>query len=79
MTPNKAIIWSKAHCPSCVQAKNLLKMKNIDFEERELGINWTKEDLLAMVPNARTVPQIFFDDELVGGFDNLQEKLKYVN
>ena len=79
MTPNKAIIWSKAHCPSCVQAKNLLKMKNIEFEERELGINWTKEDLLAMVPNARTVPQIFFDDELVGGFDNLQEKLKYVN
>ena len=79
MTPNKAIIWSKAHCPSCVQAKNLLKMKNIEFEERELGIDWTKEDLLAMVPNARTVPQIFFDDELVGGFDNLQEKLKYVN
>ena len=79
MTPNKAIIWSKAHCPSCIQAKNLLKMKNIEFEERELGINWTKEDLLAMVPNARTVPQIFFDDELVGGFDNLQEKLKYVN
>ena len=79
MTPNKAIIWSKAHCPSCIQAKNLLKMKNIEFEERELGVNWTKEDLLAMVPNARTVPQIFFDDELVGGFDNLQEKLKYVN
>lgn len=79
MTPNKAIIWSKAHCPSCVQAKNLLKMKNIEFEERELGINWSKEDLLAVVPNARTVPQIFFDDELVGGFDNLQEKLKYVN
>ena len=79
MTPNKAIIWSKAQCPSCVQAKNLLKMKNIEFEERELGVNWTKEDLLAMVPNARTVPQIFFDDELVGGFDNLQEKLKYVN
>lgn len=54
-------------------------MKNIEFEERELGINWSKEDLLAVVPNARTVPQIFFDDELVGGFDNLQEKLKYVN
>lgn len=54
-------------------------MKNIEFEERELGIDWTKEDLLAMVPNARTVPQIFFGDELIGGFDNLQEKLKYVN
>ena len=79
MTPNKAIVWSKAQCPSCIQAKNLLKMKNIEFEERQIGVNWTKEDQLRVVPTARTVPQIFLDDEFVGDYNNLQERLKYVN
>lgn len=79
MNSIKAVVWSKEQCPSCIQAKNLLKMKNIEFEERILGTAWTKEDLLEAVPNARTVPQIFLNDEFVGGYSNLQERLKYVN
>ena len=33
---NKAIIWTKTLCPYCVNAKNLLKMKGIDYEERNI-------------------------------------------
>ena len=35
-----------------------------------------KEELLEAVPTARTVPQIFLDGELIGGFNELKTKLK---
>jgi glutaredoxin 3 len=69
----KAIVWSKNHCPYCDQAKALLKMKGVEYEERNINNGWDREDLLAAVPNARTVPQIFLDDELVGGFTELKK------
>jgi glutaredoxin 3 len=71
----KAIIWSKYHCPYCDQAKALLKQKGIAFEEKKIGDGYTKEDLLEAVPAARTVPQIFIEDELVGGFIELKARL----
>jgi glutaredoxin 3 len=72
----KAIVWSKDACPYCVQAKNLLQLKGIQYEERNITQGtWTKEQLLESVPNARTLPQIFLDDELVGGFTELKKHL----
>lgn len=70
----RAIVWSKDHCPYCVQAKTLLTQKGIEFEERKIGADWTKEQLLEAVPNAMSVPQIFLDGELVGGFTELRAK-----
>ena len=72
----KATVWSKDHCPFCDQAKNLLKMKGIEFEEKKIGYGYTKEQLLEAVPTARTVPQIFLDDRLIGGFTELRTHLQ---
>lgn len=69
----KAVVWSKYHCPFCDQAKALLKAKNIPFEEKKIGDGYTKEDLLEAVPTARTVPQIFLDEKLIGGFTELKK------
>jgi len=72
----KAIVWSKNNCPFCVQAKSLLKLKNIEFEERNISAEtWTKEQLLEAVPTARTLPQIFLDDNYIGGFTELRKHL----
>lgn len=71
----KAILWSKYHCNFCDQAKMLLKQRGIEFEERKIGDGWTREELLEMVPSARTVPQIFIDDKLVGGYTELKKYL----
>ena len=68
----KAVVWSKDNCPFCDQAKNLLKLKGIEIEERKIGDGYTKEQLLESVPTARTVPQIFIDDKLIGTFDQLK-------
>ncbi len=72
----KAIVWSKYNCPYCDQAKALLTQKGIVFEERKIGDGFTKEDLLEAVPTARSVPQIFLDDQLIGGFTELRQHLK---
>jgi glutaredoxin 3 len=75
----KAIVWSKYQCPYCDQAKALLTQKGIEFEERKIGDGYTREDLLEAVPTARTVPQIFLGEELVGGFTELKKRLENVN
>ena len=72
----KAIVWSKENCPYCLQAKALLESKGIEFEERNVSKDWTREQLLEAVPNARTLPQIFLDDKLVGGFTELRKHLQ---
>jgi glutaredoxin len=72
----KAIVWSKYNCPYCDQAKALLKMKGIQFEEKKIGDGYTKEELLEAVPTARTVPQIFIDEQLIGGFTELKTHLQ---
>ena len=72
----KAIVWSKDQCPYCVQAKQLLDSKGIEYEERNIMHGtYTKEQLLEAVPTARTLPQIFLDEEYVGGFTELRKKL----
>jgi glutaredoxin len=70
------IVWSKYNCTYCDQAKAVLKQKGIAFEERKLGDGWTKEELLEAVPTARTLPQIFIDGKLVGGYQDL---IKYID
>jgi glutaredoxin 3 len=70
-----AIVWSKYHCPFCDQAKALLNQRGISFEEKKIGDGYTKEELLEAIPSARTVPQIFIDDRLIGGFNELKAHL----
>jgi glutaredoxin len=68
----KAIVWSKDQCPYCVQAKSLLESRGIEYEERNVSKDWTKEQLLEAVPTARTLPQIIINNNLVGGFTELR-------
>jgi len=80
-------VYSKNNCPFCVQAKNLLKLKNIAFEEIKIDENTlAKEFILAQ--GHRTVPQIYLNGKLFveGGFqglsklteDQLKEKLNVI-
>lgn len=69
----RAIVWSKKYCPYCIKAKDLLDSKGISYEERNImGQQWTREDLLESVPNAKSVPQVFLDGKLIGTYDQLK-------
>ena len=80
----KAEIWTKPNCPYCVKAKNLFNMKGVDYDEVLIGFDETnlptlsenqkistREELLERVPNAKTVPQIWLDDNYIGGYNEL--------
>jgi len=68
----KVLIYSKAVCPYCVKAKQLLKSKNIEFNEIDIsGDQLMLEEMLLRSSGRKTVPQIFIDDFHVGGCDDL--------
>jgi glutaredoxin 3 len=72
VTAPKVEIYSKFACPFCVRAKMLLKRKGVAFEEYDITLGGPKrEEMLERAPGARTVPQIFIDDVLIGGSDEL--------
>jgi len=71
----KAVVWSKPNCPQCTSAKQLLQLNNIEYEEKNIAEGHKIQDLLALVPNAKTMPQIWLDEEHIGGYLELRKKL----
>lgn len=67
-------IYTTDNCPYCTRAKGLLKSKGIAFEE--ISMEGKLEELKALKEKTglRTVPQIFIDDQLIGGFTELAAK-----
>ena len=69
---NKVVIYTSSLCGFCYKAKSLLKRKNIRFDEINVDINYEKKKEMINRSNGRTsVPQIFFDDQHIGGCDEL--------
>lgn len=69
------VIYSKDKCQQCDTAKLLCQMKGVDFEIKKLDVDYTKEDVLALVPQARSFPLIFKDGEYLGGLPDLKKDL----
>jgi len=70
----RATVWSKDQCPYCVMAKDLLRARGMEYEERNISQGtWTREQLMEAVPGARTLPQIFIDHQLIGSYDQLKK------
>ena len=67
----KAIIWSKENCPYCEAAKVVVRQQGYEVEERKIGNGWTVQQLHEAVPTAKTVPQVFLDDEYIGNYDSV--------
>jgi glutaredoxin-like protein len=72
--PKSYTVFTRPGCPFCVEAKELLKSKNIDFEELVLNKDYTLKSLIA-VSGTTTVPQVFASGERIGGADKLKELL----
>ena len=66
-------IYTWSNCPYCVRAKNLLKSKGIEFEEINLDDKDKELKELQARTGQRTVPQIFIDGKMIGGFSELAQ------
>jgi glutaredoxin 3 len=72
MTANVEI-YTKFACPYCVRAKQLLDSKGVPYTEYDISMGGAKRDeMLARVPGAQTVPQILINDTPIGGSDDLR-------
>jgi len=71
-------IYTKSNCPNCTAAKQLLASKGLDYLEIdvELGSRW--ENLIKEFPDARQMPQVFINEQRVGGLAGLQAALKQI-
>ncbi len=70
----KVEIYTWAACPFCIQAKQLLNSKNINFTEYGIdGDEMARSEMAERSFGRRSVPQIFIDDEHIGGCDDLYE------
>ena len=62
-------------CSYCEQAKNLLRQKQVEHKVLTVGEDVTKEEMLNIVPNARTFPVVLDNGIFVGGLKELKEYL----
>jgi len=78
ISSTNAIVFSQENCIACNSAVSLLKREGYDVEIRKIGegSTWTKKDLLELVPDARSVPQIFVGNYYVGGLPQLKQYLE---
>ena len=69
----KILIYSSMLCPYCFAAKTLLKKLNLKFEEVLVDNNSKMKKKMIELSDGRTsVPQIFFGENHVGGYDDLK-------
>ena len=66
-------IYSKSNCSFCDKAKYYFDQNEITYQEHNVEIPETFKILMERNPNARTMPQIFIDDKLIGGYTDLME------
>jgi len=71
---SKIEIYTWQYCPFCIKAKNLLNKKNIQFTEYKIdGDEAAREEMSVRASGRRSLPQIFINDEGIGGCDDLYE------
>ena len=72
-------MYTKTGCPFCIAAKQWFNDNGISFNETVLDDNQERTNFYnemnssgKVKSNIRTVPQIFIDNEHIGGFDDLR-------
>ena len=64
-------MYSKIECPYCIRAKQLLASKGVAFTDIRIDEHPEKRAEMIARCNRNTVPQIFINDQAIGGCDDL--------
>ena len=67
-------VYSGPLCNFCDAAKRLLARNNLDYKEIDISADISlREEMIKKANGKRTIPQIFFEDHHVGGYQELRE------
>jgi len=77
-------IYTGPLCNYCEAAKKLLARNNVEYKEINIAtIDGAMDEMIAKANGKRTIPQIFFDEQHMGGYDDVRalekdNKLQYL-
>ena len=80
----KVTIYTGPSCNYCDAAKRLLTRNNAIYNEINIATKTgAMDEMIAKANGKRTIPQIFFDDQHIGGYDEIralekENKLQYL-
>lgn len=69
-------VYTKSKCPNCVAVKQLLKSKGLKFIENDMDTESVRQAFHIAYPDVRGMPQVFINDQRVGGLLGVQHALK---
>ena len=74
MSTSKIVIYTADNCPYCTTAKKLLDSKGLSYSEINISNdNEKRKDLMQKSGGQRAVPQIFINDQHIGGHSDLSK------
>jgi glutaredoxin len=68
-------LYTKPDCAFCTKAKQLLGSLGLSYEEKVLGRDFTRGDLLESFPNAKTYPIVVVNGEFRDGYERLEREI----
>ncbi len=69
----KVEVYTTSCCPYCVRAKSLLESKGVAFDEIDVTADDAlREKMIERAGGRRTVPEIFINGKIIGGYDDLR-------
>jgi len=73
-------IYTGPLCNFCDAAKRLLTRNNVKYKEINIAtVNGAMDEMITKANGKRTIPQIFFDDQHIGGYDEVRSLEKENN
>ena len=67
------IMYTGPMCNFCDAAKRLFVRNNLSFKEIDISTgDGLREEMIKKANGKRTIPQIFFDDQHIGGYDEVR-------
>ena len=66
-------IYTGPLCNYCEAAKKLLARNNVEYKEINIvTVDGAMDEMIAKANGKRTIPQIFFDEQHMGGYDDVR-------
>lgn len=69
-------IWGTSTCPYCERAKDLCKQYDLQFEYVLIDTQEKLQELHEKAPGTHTVPQIWWHDKYIGGFNEFHQEIE---
>jgi glutaredoxin 3 len=71
-SPAAVVLYTRAGCQFCAAAKGLLGARGVVFVEVDLTTDGAAREKLVQRTGLATLPQLFIDGDLVGGFEEIR-------